>query len=180
MIYVRRVKKYSLVKLLFLAAFLAYIVGVMSQTLFPIYIDSDLREMVGQNTWSHVNITPLTGLAWSDARASFLNIVLFLPFGFFLPLLFRNNTFSQVLPKAIIFSVSIEALQLILALLTGFTFRYIDINDVIFNTFGTLIGYTVFLTFGKIFQAIINKYNLEMNPVLIFLDESTKRFTKNS
>lgn len=64
------------------------------------------------------------------------NILLFIPFGFLLPLLwhkFRNVLFC--LSAGLIFSLAIEAVQY--ATQRGFT----QIDDVITNVFGTMIGY---------------------------------------
>lgn len=66
-----------------------------------------------------------------------LNILLFVPFGFFLPMLwskFRSNK-STVL-MGLITSCIVEVSQI-------FTFRTTDINDLITNTVGTIIGYYI-------------------------------------
>jgi glycopeptide antibiotics resistance protein len=66
------------------------------------------------------------------------NILLFIPFGFLLPLLwnkFRNVFFCLL--AGLIFSLSIEAIQY--ATQRGYT----QIDDVIMNVFGTMIGYSV-------------------------------------
>lgn len=83
------------------------------------------------------------------------NILLFIPFGFAIPLLFKNhNKLFKVTLYGFIASFSIELLQYLTC--TNFT----DIDDVIFNTLGALVG---FLTFN-IFMFIVRKTNI-MYPI---------------
>lgn len=67
------------------------------------------------------------------------NVLLFLPLGLFLPLLFKKyKVFSKVLVFAAIASLSIELLQLILQV------GQFDIDDIILNTIGSSIGFLCF------------------------------------
>ena len=66
-----------------------------------------------------------------------MNILLFVPFGFFLPILwdkFRN--IKNIALMGFIVTSLIEISQI-------FTFRTSDINDIITNTVGTIIGYFI-------------------------------------
>lgn len=75
-----------------------------------------------------------------------LNIVAFLPIGFLVPMIsptFRNLGKTALLGA--LFSLMIEISQL-------FTmYRATDINDLLTNTLGTLIGYGCFMLFAKLF-----------------------------
>ena len=70
-----------------------------------------------------------------DWKNGILNILLFVPLGVVLPLLW--NSFRNT-KKAILFgftmSLAIELLQIL-------TFRATDVNDLITNTFGALFGF---------------------------------------
>lgn len=72
---------------------------------------------------------------FSDFTNSFLNVLLFVPLGFLLPVLWKN--FKKI-HRTVLFgfctSFLIEVLQI-------FTFRATDINDLMTNTFGTLLGW---------------------------------------
>jgi glycopeptide antibiotics resistance protein len=71
-----------------------------------------------------------------------LNIVLFLPMGFLLPVIWREyRSIKRTVFMGLMTSIIIEILQI-------FTFRLTDIDDLITNTFGTILGYY----FGKIFS----------------------------
>lgn len=62
------------------------------------------------------------------------NIVLFIPMGFFIPLLFRYNKWWNVILLAFIVSLSIECTQLVIG-------RTFDIDDIITNGLGSLFGW---------------------------------------
>ncbi|MFD0710455.1 VanZ family protein [Paenibacillus sp. GCM10027626] len=70
------------------------------------------------------------------------NIVIFIPFGLILPVILKRESRNVIL-GGIIFSASIEIIQYIFGL--GST----DIDDLIFNTFGTIIGYMLFIAMKK-------------------------------
>ena len=70
------------------------------------------------------------------------NIVLFLPFGLLFPLVFRSwHSMKSVVLAALGVSVSIEVLQY--AGRWAGSPRWSDVDDVIFNVFGALLGYLI-------------------------------------
>jgi len=81
----------------------------------------------------------------SLSMATLLNIVLFIPFGFFLPIIFKqlkNNRPYGIL-IGLVFSIIIEFLQ-------TFTGRFVQLDDILMNTFGTFIGYRVCFLLAKL------------------------------
>lgn len=82
----------------------------------------------------HFNFVPFAYM-FSDFTNSFLNVVLFVPLGFFLPVFWKH--FKPVF-RTVLFgfctSLLIEVLQI-------FTFRASDVNDLMTNTLGALIGW---------------------------------------
>lgn len=74
----------------------------------------------------------------------FLNIILFVPFGFLFPMIFRELLNRLKVPEVstvfigCIFSLAIEAMQYI----TGRGLA--DIDDLINNTLGTILGYLIY------------------------------------
>ena len=87
----------------------------------------------------HFNLIPFAYM-FSDYVNSCLNVLLFLPLGFFLPLL--QNKYRHVL-RTMCFGFSTS---LLIEFLQVFTYRATDINDLITNTLGTLLGWC----FGRI------------------------------
>lgn len=79
-------------------------------------------------------LLPVIGIA-SDLRNSILNVILFLPLGFLVPLFCEKfRSFRAVLKLGLICSLFVEFAQV-------FTYRLSDINDLITNTLGALLGY---------------------------------------
>lgn len=87
------------------------------------------------------------------------NILVFLPLGFFLPLLFkRYSKFIKAAAAAAFLSFAIEAIQITMQL------GQFDIDDVILNTLGAVIGFLAFkllkgiiaLPKGRFFSRILN------------------------
>ena len=72
------------------------------------------------------------------------NILLFLPWGFLAPLTFYNfQSLRRVIFYTIVLSVCAELLQFILVIGVA------DVDDVIFNTIGALIGFNICIAFQK-------------------------------
>lgn len=73
-----------------------------------------------------------------------LNIILFFPLGFFLPLLYKKyNRIGSVALTGFLFSLSIELIQM-------FGRGMTDINDLITNTVGTSLGYFIYTLLSKL------------------------------
>ena len=73
-----------------------------------------------------------------DLKNSFLNILLFIPLGFFLPLLCTKfHKCSVTLMFGLAMTIAIEVLQML-------TYRVTDINDVLTNFLGCWLGYGTF------------------------------------
>ncbi|MBR2421790.1 MAG: VanZ family protein [Oscillospiraceae bacterium] len=82
----------------------------------------------------NLNLIPFRGMV-EDLKNGMLNVVLFVPLGFFLPVLWRRfRRPGPCLAFGFSLSLSIELLQLL-------TFRATDVNDLITNTLGTLLGF---------------------------------------
>lgn len=78
------------------------------------------------------------------STASLLNIGLFIPFGFFSPIVFKRIQSKWIYGILIgfIFSVTIEFLQ-------TFTGRFVQVDDILMNTLGTFIGYEIWGVLSK-------------------------------
>ena len=77
------------------------------------------------------------------------NLVMLLPLGIYLPLLYRKMSgFFRVTFFCMCFSMGIELLQLITS------YRSTDIDDVFLNTTGAALGYITYLLFNNYFQLV--------------------------
>ncbi|MGM9548485.1 MAG: VanZ family protein [Faecousia sp.] len=107
--------------------------------LFAIYLAA-VDAVVGLPCVSYIrldfnfNFTPFLYM-FSDYKNSLLNVLLFVPLGFFLPFFWKKfSSFGYTVLFGFCTSLHIELLQI-------FTLRATDVNDLITNTFGTVLGY---------------------------------------
>ncbi len=88
------------------------------------------------------NFIPLKGML-SDITSSYLNVLLFIPLGALVPCLWsKYRSIMKVTALGFVTSLGIEVLQI-------FTLRATDVNDLITNVAGTVIGYLVSRVFIK-------------------------------
>lgn len=85
----------------------------------------------------NLNLIPFVGMA-ADGRNTLLNVLLFVPLGVLLPMLFAPyQKFRKTLLFSLAMTCAIELMQLL-------TFRATDINDVIANTVGGVLGWGLY------------------------------------
>lgn len=166
--FLRLKQKRVWVYLFFFTLFFIYLIEVLRYTQFPIYLSKYMREAIGQNVWKNMNLIPLITLEYTSFKTSLLNIALFIPFGFGLPFISRHRM-GKIVAIGILFSVILETLQLVIALGVGFTFRVVDINDVIFNTVGVIIGYILFVIFVHMFRFTLDKWSIKQSAILQYI-----------
>ena len=124
----------------------------------------------GQTAGKDMNLIPFITLTPQDLKTSLLNILLLIPFGFGLPFI-TNFRMKKIVIMGALFSIVIEFLQLITGLMAKITFRIADINDVIFNTVGVVIGYILFVGFVRIYRHISHNWETSANLILQYIAE---------
>jgi glycopeptide antibiotics resistance protein len=117
-----------------------YAAGVVSAVFlpFPIRLGA-ARE--GVASWH--SVLHLTPLIEADPTGLKLNVLLFVPLGLLLPLVARVATAGRALLIGCVLSVGIEATQFVTDL-TISSGRVADIDDVISNSVGALLGYGLY------------------------------------
>lgn len=79
-----------------------------------------------------------------DVVAYILNVVLLIPLGLLVPIIWEKlNKFSNILATGFMFTILIEASQLL-------NNRRTDIDDIILNVLGAVVGFGLFKLFDKI------------------------------
>ena len=157
--------------------FWMYLLLVVSLTIFPI----PLLEAIGprssvQYILSHVNLIPFNfGDLFESNRniifqQIFGNILLTMPFGFGIPFLARIER-KNFLWLAIEVGVAIETAQLGFSLLAGGVYRSVDINDVLLNAVGALLGYSLFQMFAWFYVAISKRFKIKHSGLFAYVYE---------
>lgn len=174
-VFLRLKRKKTFAYIFFFTIFFIYLVGVIKFTQFPIYLSEYMRAEIGQTVWRDMNLIPLIALKYRALNTSLLNILLTIPFGFGLPFV-SNLRFRRVIIAGAIFSIILEFLQLAIALIVGFTFRVVDINDVIFNTIGVVVGYALFIGFIHAYRFMLDRWHISQNAILRYIYERPQVF----
>ena len=145
LLYLGRVRHLSTGHLLAVAAFVTYLVVVATFTILPLRFDDEYRSRLPFDPAIVLEPFFLGRLEAVMSPIQYLgNVLLGIPFGFLVPFVWRVSQ-SRVLVAGLCFSLSIEALQWFATkLLVAFPSRAVDINDVILNTLGVLIGVATF------------------------------------
>ncbi len=132
-------KKQTLLHIITVFIFCYYIIGVLTMT------------GIGKLKTFSPNIVLIPfGDMIAGPIDTILNVILFIPLGFFLPFLYkRYKNISYVTLTGFFLSLSIEFVQM-------FGRGSTDINDLITNTIGTILGYTFYKLLSKITKKYLN------------------------
>ncbi len=141
------VKKGNVWKYIAGVIFTTYLFCVASVTILPIQFDSTIRNVFSENGWKITDRIVLIPFQDGISEDDLLNVVMTIPFGFLLPFVKKRVTWKTALIAGVVLSTIIELSQLALAAIQGFSFRYVDVADVICNTAGTMIGWLIAATF---------------------------------
>ncbi|WP_316274515.1 VanZ family protein [Bacillus halotolerans] len=146
---------------------LVYFFNLISVTLFPIPIDTVLIKDMRDDTYipfvSGNNFIPFyffvdiyhEGLQYYVIRSIGGNLILLMPVGLLFPLLFNKSNVKRILLTGFFISLFIELIQLSFSVYIGTIYRSFDVDDLILNTLGTLIGYWFFY----ILRTLVGKLN---------------------
>lgn len=98
----------------------------------------------------------------ADLKNTILNIILFVPLGIMLPFLWKKyHSLKNTAIFSFLLSLSIELLQIL-------TYRATDINDLIANTLGAILGYFIFSIVSRIIPTL-NKVARKTNDIAIII-----------
>ncbi len=127
-------------KRLAVSILLPYLFLVLAATVLA-RVPAEKIRLLLQPFWSYVEIRKGGMKGTNIAKEVVLNILMLMPIGLLLPVLgFR---FRSVVFSGMAFSCLIEGLQLV-------TKRgYFEIDDIIHNTFGVVIGFLIWMLFRK-------------------------------
>lgn len=142
---------------------------------FIIYILCLFQIVTAQDvSFGGVNIIPFKEIFRYEAGTYLFyknilgNVLLFLPFGFFVGYFIKVKNVSVMLLLTFIVSLSIETIQLSIG-------RVFDVDDVILNVLGGLIGFILYKVLNKVIPDKLKK-NWILNIIIIILIILVVRF----
>lgn len=146
------------------AVFAVYIIAVFHITGVGTLYDGLTAEL--EEMKERINLIPFSNKI--DVIGYLLNIVMFVPLGFFIPLIWNQmGKLSNAILVGATFSILIELSQLL-------SYRGTDIDDLITNTLGAAIGYLIYkmwdrLSSSKYQFAGIDSWELPAYILVLFL-----------
>lgn len=141
-----------------LFVFAVYITGVFYVTgAATIY---DAARVSFMDLHRRVNLIPFSREI--NAVGYALNIVMFVPFGFLLPSLFDQTSGWNVFRIGVCFSALIEISQLL-------THRGTDVDDLIMNTMGALLGWMIYQICHRCFKLQACGVPVKILPITILV-----------
>ncbi len=148
-----RNKKMSIENLIWRYTFILYIYLVM--TVVGVGSIWEIGKFGSVIRLDEINLIPFQ----SEGFATYvLNITMFMPLGFLLPLLWKKyRAISKTAVVGLFFSLSIEAGQL-------FNRRKTDIDDLLMNVLGATLGFSIWAIFNKLYKA-------KEKDIKVFYDE---------
>lgn len=154
-------KKYPISKHIILALISMYITLLIAVTLFPLPISKNLIELRRLDVVSTNNFIPfqsiydlITNTNISTMLRNIVgNVLLLVPFGFLIPMLFKKlRNLKNIFIASLLFSFMIETTQFLISIILGFNYKIVDVDDVILNVMGGLIGYIAYKLIYAIFK----------------------------
>lgn len=135
------------------ALFVLYLGWVAGATLFPLPVRQAVVELEAAGAGVTVGLTPLAtirvvllrGTPFTQAWILGGNVLTLAPFGFLLPFSApRVATWPRVAAAALLFPLAIELSQLAVSMAIGYSYRATEVDDVLLNFAGVLLGFAVF------------------------------------
>ena len=142
----RRAERFGFIGIMLFGIYIAMVLDVTdSGTLYDLLRSGGLAIDTAT-----VNLIPFSDPEYSKV-GYVLNVIMLMPFGFLAPTLFRDKRklWKTALAGAL-FSILIEGSQLL-------NYRSTDVDDVILNTLGTVIGYGIYRLFLRLFRKDVGK-----------------------
>ena len=155
--YYVKYKKRKVPYIIVFTLFVAYMAEVLKYTQFPICLNADMEELNRQC----VNYIPFHFLSIEDVETFVLNIIITVPFGFLVPILYKCD-WRKIIVSGILFGAITEIIQAGVEAFVGVNMHRIDMNDVIANFSGVVIGYAGYCLLRILLEKIFQNGNVKI------------------
>lgn len=174
-----RQREYRTAYLFCCAIFGVYLLFALQKLFFPLWISGGLPDLLRTQPFEYfINLIPFYFGRFSSLTESIPtlleNVLLTLPFGFGVSFVARLRP-RTILWLAPVVGFATEGAQLLISLLLGYPYRFIDINDVIMNTLGVLIGCGMFQIFAAVYLEMIQRLRLQPRGLFAYIAEVARR-----
>ncbi len=151
----RRLSWWQVAARVLLVVYLAWLFGA---TFFPVSLEGESVYEALLSRLNQPNIIPFHTIietltlpsTWIKVRLLLGNVLVFVPFGVLAPVIWpRLGRAWRMLLAGLVLSVGIELGQLAVSLLLGYWYRMTDIDDVLLNVAGVMLGFAVYWAAGR-------------------------------
>lgn len=151
-------KQYSFKEVALIFVYAVYLSAVFSAVGIP-----TINGLIVDIDFNFVPLIDIVNSPVSYLKNTILNIILFVPLGFLLPTVWSEyRSGKKILFTGLGISLIIEILQI-------FTFRLTDVDDLITNTVGTILGYWLYSRFSEKLHLILPESNKKYEPLIVFI-----------
>ena len=142
---------------------LVFIFAVYLSATFTVVGIPALNSLTIDGEFNLIPIIDILNSPIEYCKNTILNIILFVPLGFLLPAIWNEY---RSLKKTFIIGLG---LSLLIEILQIFTFRLTDVDDLITNTLGTVIGYFLSSRLPEGIQLKISVHGAKYEPFIVCL-----------
>lgn len=155
---IRRKRGVNLAQFVVLLSFGIYLLCTIHLVFFP--IDVNIGRYANQTPWyKTINFIPILTI---DVKTFLLNVIMLIPFGMYIPFISKNEvSIKKIARIGFSLSLSFELVQLLIRVTLG-SGRSTDINDLLANTAGAVIGSLIVINLLKVqlFERIFQRMQL--------------------
>ncbi len=182
LVFILRHRKHSFSYLVCFFIFGLYVLHAVAVTFFPLPIgEAYAQTMRDVRLMSFVNFIPFH-FNWSDfpelvMRGIVQNVVLTIPFGFGLNFVahIKAKSFLWLAPAV---GLGIETAQLAIALMLGYPYRVVDVNDMLLNALGVWIGYVSFRVFAWLYLWLMQRLGIGLGGLTAYIYDVATQHTR--
>jgi len=172
-------RRHNLSYLFFFLIFWVYMMFSLDKVFFPIQVNGEYVDVMRQiPLMSQINLVPFYFGQYPMTVAGFIgiinNIVLTVPFGFGLNFIMRLKT-RNFIWLAFALGLGFEITQLIISLVLRYPYRTVDVNDVLMNATGVLLGYGLFRIFALLYLAITKHFEIKHEGLSAYIYDVASR-----
>lgn len=164
--YLRIRRRFSVARLVMIAGFAIYLMQVLHYTIFPLEFGTAYVATLRSQTrfLDGVNLLPFKSLSarYLVSVQGWGNVALGVPFGFMLPFVVPVPGWRRMALRGLLFGTAIELTQLIISLFYGFAYRVIDVNDVMLNFAGVMMGYALLRGIASLYWTATSRDHQEV------------------
>lgn len=166
--YLRTRRRFTAGRLVVAVGFAIYLLQVSDYTIFPLEFGTWYVETMRSQTrlLDGINLVPFRDLSieYLVSVQGWGNVALGGPFGFLYPLVFGSSGWRRMARAGVLFGSAIELTQLTISLLYGFAYRVIDVNDVLLNFIGVMLGYALLRATALLYRRGVGRVSQESGP----------------